>query len=99
MAALECLARDITGDNSPTLGKLVNDHSDLFPKPLGDAVSKLWGYTSNEGRHLTEGGSVNFGDAELVVHLASALSVYLMYKFDDGPRSAAAGDLDDLPFE
>ncbi len=98
MAALECLARDITGDTSSTLGKLINDHPELFPKPVGDAVSKLWGYTSNEGRHLMEGASVDFEDAELVVHLASALSLYLMHKFDDGARNYPAGDLDDLPF-
>ena len=99
IAALECLARDISGGGNDTLGDLVKKHPELFPSPLGEAVHKLWGYASNKARHLKEGSAAEFEESEFVVHLASALCGYLMHKFDGGNRSSAADDLDDLPFE
>lgn len=99
MAALECLARDISGRSKDTLGDIAESHPELFPRPLEEVVKKLWGFSSNKARHLKEGGAVEFEEAELVVHTASALCSYLIHKFDDGSRSYPAHDLDDLPFD
>jgi hypothetical protein len=78
MAALECVARDITGQPK-TLGKLISDHGDTLnlPRPLDEALEKMWGYASETGRHLREGRDPRFEDAELVVTVAAAVSIYL----------------------
>ncbi len=76
MAALECVARDVTGETSKTLGKLIPQLQ--LAKPLDEALEKLWGFASEQGRHIREGRSPNFEDAELVVTVASAVSVYLL---------------------
>lgn len=80
MAALECVAKDLTGQPSATLGEWVKKNPDHFPKPLGTAVEKLWGYTSQYGRHVLEGKPADFDEAELVVGLSGALCVYLLRK-------------------
>lgn len=98
MAALECLGRDISAGKE-TLGALIRKHPGLFPKPLDEVVHKLWGYASNEARHPQAGSRVEFGDAQLVVHIASALCGYLMQRFDDENLGASPGDIDELPFE
>jgi hypothetical protein len=54
MAALECVARDVVGDPKPTLGQILKRVPTLLPPPLGDAVSKIWGFASERGRHLQE---------------------------------------------
>lgn len=56
VAALECLCREITDEKSLTLGKLINTHSQIIPKPLDKVVSGLFGFASEQGRHLREGG-------------------------------------------
>jgi hypothetical protein len=78
MTALECVARDITGQQK-TLGKLIADHRDKLnlPRPLDEALEKMWGYASETGRHLIEGRDPRFEDAELVVTVAAAVSIYL----------------------
>ncbi|MDQ0314105.1 AbiJ-NTD4 domain-containing protein [Amorphus orientalis] len=75
MAALECVAREI-GKTSDTLGSIIPNLK-LTP-PLDRALHKLWGFASQQGRHVREGGSLTFEDAELVVTVASAVSVYLI---------------------
>ncbi|MDP2948985.1 MAG: hypothetical protein Q8P22_05560 [Chloroflexota bacterium] len=50
MAALECLAREATGDSRATLGDILKRYPYLLPRPLDEAVSKLWGYASETGR-------------------------------------------------
>jgi hypothetical protein len=77
LAALECVAREITGERSATLGRLVQRHLSL-PSPLDAAVEKLWGFASNTGRHLEEGRAPAFEDAEFVVSTASAVCTYLV---------------------
>ena len=79
MAALECTARDLTGDKNATLGKIIDRNPDLFPKPLDQAVDKLWGYASENGRHLREDGAPGFAEAELIVNTSAALCGYLMH--------------------
>jgi len=76
MAALECLARDLAGSKD-TLGQLVQRNSGIFPPPIDQIVEKAWGYTSNYGRHLTEGQPPQFEEAELMVGLSGVLCRYL----------------------
>ena len=76
MGALECVARDLTGDKG-TLGEVLKHHPDLLPKPLGIAISKVWGYASNVARHVKEGREPNREEAELVVGLAAVVATYL----------------------
>jgi len=80
MAALECLTRDVSSSKD-TLGKLVKRNPDLFPKPLDDAIEKIWGYASNRGRHLIENENPTHEEAELIVGLACVLGTYLDKKF------------------
>jgi AbiJ N-terminal domain 4 len=77
MAALECVARKIDG-SSDNLGQIINRLS--IPAPLDVALHKLWGFSSQRGRHMQEGKEPNFEDAELVVSIASAVSVYLLQR-------------------
>lgn len=86
MAALECAARDVAGDPNATLGKLIPRLA--VPRPLDDALTKLWGYASENGRHIREGTNPSAAEAELVVSVACAVSVYLIRR--DGEVSAAA---------
>jgi hypothetical protein len=75
MAALECVARDVTG-TTDTLGKIVSQLG--VPKPLDAALEKLWGFASEQGRHIREGRQPQFEEAELIVTVASAVSIYLI---------------------
>ncbi len=76
MAALECVARDVTGSKA-TLGQLVQRNAGIFPPPIDQIVEKAWGYTSNYGRHLTEGQPPQFEEAELMVGISGVLCRYL----------------------
>lgn len=76
MAALECTARDLTGEPNLTLGQLVGRLS--LPPPLDTAVQKLWGYASERARHIREGQGVATQEAELVVSVACAVCSFLV---------------------
>lgn len=82
MGALECLARDITDDSKATLGEILKRHPNLLPKPLDTAVSQIWGYASNQARHVEEGREPAREEAELIVGLSAAISTYLIRKKD-----------------
>jgi len=88
MAALECIARDVTGDTKLTLGDWVKKNPLAFPQPVGSAVEKLWGYSSQYGRHVQEGKPADYDEAEMVVGLVGALSVYLLRKAGAGGNVA-----------
>lgn len=75
MAALECVAREIDSSKD-TLGKIIPRLT--LPAPLGGALHRLWGFASEQGRHIQEGREPRFEEAELVVTVASAVSVYLL---------------------
>jgi len=75
MNALECLAKQLTGNPKATLGQIVSKLN--LPKPLDIAVEKLWGYASQTGRHISEGGEPTFEDAEFIVTMAAGLCTYL----------------------
>ena len=77
MAALECVARAVSGDSNPTLGKLLDRHPGLVPKPLDAAVEKAWGYASERGRHIREGEEPLREEAELIVGIAATVATYL----------------------
>jgi hypothetical protein len=83
MGALECIARDLAGDQKLTLGQVLKRRPGLLPKPVDDALSQLWGYASNEARHVAEGREPNREDAELIVGLAAAVATYLTRKNRD----------------
>lgn len=76
MAALECVARHF-GESKDTLGDLVRRNPDLMPKPLDQVVVKLWGFTSECGRHLREGLAPLAEEAEFVVGASAILASYL----------------------
>ena len=79
MAALECVAREIDA-SSDTLGQIIKRLS--MPAPLDSSLHQLWGFASQQGRHIQEGREPRFEDAELVVTIASAVSVYLLRRRD-----------------
>ena len=80
MGTLECVARDLTGNPKATLGDILNRHPGLLPKPLDTALSQVWGYASNEARHVLEGRDISREEAELLVGLSAAVSTYLLRK-------------------
>ncbi|MCY4575759.1 MAG: hypothetical protein OXC55_04050 [Chloroflexi bacterium] len=80
MSALEIVAREVADDRNATLGKIIKDNPDMFPKPLDQAVEKMWGYASQYGRHVSAGKEPTYDEAELVVHAAAAAATYLVRK-------------------
>lgn len=77
MGSLECVARDVTGDEKATLGMILKRNTGLVPAPLGVVLSQIWGYASNEARHVKEGQVPQRKNAALVVGLAAAVVAYL----------------------
>lgn len=78
MAALECAARSIAGlTGKSTLDDVAKSRPDLFRPPLNEAIPKLWGFASNRGRHILEGGEPTYKEVELVVGVAATLATYL----------------------
>jgi hypothetical protein len=84
MAALECVAKDVTGEPKATLGQILARHAAVVPKPLDLAVDKLWGFASDKARHVREGQVLDRHEAQLVVGLAAALANYLIQKAAPG---------------
>jgi hypothetical protein len=77
MAALDCVAREACGDEKASLGEIIKRYKGLIPKPLDEAVNKLWGYASENARHLSEGRMPAYKEAELVVGVVASVSTYL----------------------
>jgi AbiJ N-terminal domain 4 len=75
--AMECAARDVSGDAKATFGEVIRKHPELLPTPLNTAAEKIWGYASNVARHVQEGRNPNREEAVLVVGLAAAVTGYL----------------------
>ena len=80
MAALECVAREVTGDPKATLGEIMRHQSMLVPKPLDQAISKVWGYASQYARHIREDHVAKYEEAQLIVGICAAVSTYLCGK-------------------
>jgi hypothetical protein len=52
MALLECVAREITSENTLALAKIMEHNEIIIPRPLDIAIEKAWFYASEYGRHL-----------------------------------------------
>lgn len=80
VACLECVAREIVGNRNQTLGELIKQNRGIVPSPLDVVVEKIWGFSSEQGRHLREGGAPDIDEVELLVGLSLSLSAYLAKK-------------------
>lgn len=80
LAALECVVREVTGSPKQTLGDLIKNNNAIVPSPLDVAITKMWGFSSEQGRHLQEGREPSFEEAELMVHLSASICTYLSKK-------------------
>ena len=95
LACLECVTREFTGDTKSTLGDLMKKFPGAIPSPLDQAVTKIWGFTSEQGKHLREGSEPEYLEAELVVEVTASITTYLGKKLgSETPKM----DNDDLPF-
>jgi hypothetical protein len=77
MAALECVARDVCGDERATLGEVIKKYPGMIPKPLDESVAKAWGFASEMARHIREGRRPDHRQVELIVGLAATVATYL----------------------
>jgi hypothetical protein len=77
MAALECVARDVCGDEKATLGEIIKRYPGVIPKPLDKSVETAWGYASEMARHIREGRRPDHREVELIVGLAATVATYL----------------------
>lgn len=77
MAALECVVRDVCGDENATLGEIIKRYPGVIPKPLDAAVEKAWGYASEMARHIREGQKPEHKDVEFIVSFAATVATYL----------------------
>ncbi len=84
VAALECVAREVAGDPKATLGEIIKRGSLQIPKPLDDSVAKAWAFASEYARHIREGRTSTYKEAELVVGVCATLCTYLAKKNDSG---------------
>lgn len=76
-AAIECLAREISGDTKLTLGDILKKHNDLFPGAYRKMIDAIWGIVSNQGRHIQEEGEPTLEQALFVVGSITNLAAYL----------------------
>ena len=81
--ALECTARQATEDPKRSLGDILKQYSDLFPKPLDVAVDKVWGYSSDQARQVREERKIEWAEAQFVVGLCAVLCTYLTTKLNE----------------
>lgn len=81
MTALECVAREINGEPSATLGQIIKIHPDIVPRPLDICLEKAWGYASEMGRHIREGREPEMEEAELLIGISASIIKYLVDKF------------------
>src|SRR4051794_35224254 len=54
MGAIECITRSMSGDEKSTLGSIIKSKAKNhgITTPLDEAISKMWGYSSERGRHI-----------------------------------------------
>ncbi|MRG47013.1 hypothetical protein GFS24_17960 [Chitinophaga sp. SYP-B3965] len=96
LASLECVCREVSGKKNATLGDIMKIAGTIIPTPLDQVISKIWGYSSEQGRHLKEGKEPEYLEAELVVELSATISNYLGKKLISIGSGAEKDD--DLPF-
>lgn len=98
LACLECVCREVTGDKKATLGDLIKRYPNIVPKPLDNSITSIWGFSSEQGRHLREGRDPEYIEAELLVELASTISNYLAKKIGNIGIEEESVEQDDLPY-
>lgn len=91
LACLECISREVANDRKSTLGELIKKHRAIVPPPLDQVIEKMWGFSSEQGRHLQEGKPPDFEEAELLVGLSASLSTYLAKKLPLFPNETMTG--------
>ena len=77
MAAMEWFCRQKFGGTTSTLGDIIQNNRSSFTPPLDKALEKLWGFASNHGRHVQNGGAATEEEAEFVLNMCSSLILYL----------------------
>ena len=80
IGALESVAREIEYKHKKTLGGILRENRELFPAPLGDALGQIWGFCSDNARHVREDREVERPEAMLILGLSSSLITYLIDK-------------------
>ncbi len=80
IGTLESVAREIEQKHSRTLGEILRENRELFPAPLGTALSQIWGFCSEYVRHVREDREVEISEAMLILGLSSSLTTYLIDK-------------------
>lgn len=82
IAALECTARVVSGDQRATLGEIIQRRAaDLgIPRPLDSAIERMWGFASEMARHLREGRVPAREEAELLLTVSAGLINYLLQR-------------------
>lgn len=83
-AAIECLARELSGQHTKTLGAIIAENPALFPGALKKLAEGVWAYASQTGRHLREGKTPTISEALLLIGVVAALTAYLL----DGTQPA-----------
>ncbi len=78
IGAIESVAREITGDRKKTLGEILKFHPDIVPKPLDEALSKMWGYASEFARHVREDRDIDRKEVQLILGISSTIITYLI---------------------
>lgn len=88
IGSLEAIARYCTGDPNSGLGEIVKKYPDLLGEPLNTAVAKLWGYSSEQARHVREGRRLNVDEVELAVGAAVVLASFLARRLKNAEGGA-----------
>lgn len=71
------MTREITSDTKSTLGELMKKYPRVIPTPLDQAVTRIWVFTPEQGRHLREGQAPEYLEADLVVGATSSIVTYI----------------------
>jgi hypothetical protein len=82
MAALECVARQVSGDEQATLGPIIQRHAAALgiPKPSDGGIEKMWGYASEMARHVKEGRVPTREEAEFLLGRSASIITYLLQR-------------------
>ncbi len=75
IAALEAYCRDELGDPNANVTTRIVELK--LPKPLDEALLKLWAYANDQARHMRDSNNPGNAEAELVVSVAAAAIVYI----------------------
>jgi AbiJ N-terminal domain 4 len=82
MAALECVAREVSGDQRATLGIIIQRHGATIgiPRPLDTGIEQMWGYASEMARHIREGRVPAREEAEFLLSMSASIIAYLLQR-------------------